>query len=318
MKGKAFRGSPTARFALGATVAMLLFAGQSIAAQSAKADVCVAAPYDPIYCKASPQQTYVGADGNVIVKNIIVSGNSGNDPVPMSAEELTGMVYVPPVGPVLNKHVTALNQFASVTRMTLPSVSGRKGAPSCYQENSIPCSVILWQPIDHQVKTYSCGASSARLVVWGMTHADPSEAKMRSDLHMNGHGTSSYAIPKVLNQYPTPRGDKFSRETPGDSGHYFNYVVTDTYNQRHSLIQSVKTEFLPYWSGQRFFHFNVTFGYNIQNGAQVRVAEEYDPSIFDPDGWQKNYPHGNPFGAHWVPVAKMWTAISANQGAIVW
>ena len=157
---------------------------------------------------------------------------------------------------------------------------------------------------------YTCGPSSTRNMVQGMTGTDYGEAHFVDAEHTSSSdGTDIGNIASALNSQFS-NYDSWELEKPSSPADLLTYAVSDVHYGHHGVIQNVNTIKLPFWGTHKARHYDLIEGYDTAGDGKIHIAEEW------------NHPYQNspsPFGHQVAAATDDYAAVTSSpSGQIVW
>lgn len=221
----------------------------------------------------------------------------------------TAVTYVPPAN--LSSEVAAKRQLVTALTSTTSN--------SPFATLALPTSAtapgwgftIFKEGQGNGKKSYTCGPSATRNLVYAKSGIDYGEAQFASWEGTTTTGTAINNIASTLNtrvhQHFT---DALMVDAPTSTTDLRAKVAADVY-YKHGSIPNVYTGYLTFFNGHYLRHYDVIYGYSP---TTLAFAEEWDPVyIYGSASYQ-------PYGKHAAePLTNAYNAIhNSPTGQMVW
>lgn len=267
-----------------------------------------------------------------------------------SLSEPTGMVSLDPIGREVKLLDTGIDNLGdsdvstlAVPYQALPTITAPKEAlvarlqPEIEYQTNLrsripdspdegicvggcpPVTAQVSQPIAPMERYNWSGPAVTQLVLRQMRGTAPSQQQLADLEGTSKWGATSYdAIARTLN-LNLPAEQFYWKVLSKGPSEYLAVVAAATHFERHGVINNVLTgPALQYWGDpitddvKPARTYNITYGYSLNSGGVVYVAEPFDST-------KANMPRSvNPYGIHTVPAADMYQAIMSNKGIVIW
>jgi hypothetical protein len=199
-----------------------------------------------------------------------------------------------------------------VSPAMIPPDGGTSSTVANYRISSFANMTFFKEGQGNGKKSYTCGPSASRNVIYGMTGVDYGESQFATWEGTTTDGTSRANIASALNNHFS---SVWATTRPADRASYLTYVISDTKYGSQGVIANVDTEFYSFFNGHALNHFDFVYGFdNTASTKYLYVGEEWDPIFI-----YGSSSYGNPYGKHKEKLINSYNAVNnTSYHGIVW
>jgi hypothetical protein len=272
------------------------------------------------YHRCEDTTTYTGPGGPAYT-------GPGVTRVPFNAADAA---YHPPAASIEAKLALAESFHPYIEQRLVANATGSSSSSALNSNQGPPDYSTVNVPSYEQDTWWTCGPSATRIVLGGMTGNDFGEGQSMSWSKADGRyeGGSGLAGeentldpygPQEGGTYPNPIArtlnahqgrNPYTYYSPGGPTELLGDISTDVGDSRYrvGVVEDIATQYLPFWGGKAYGHYDVIYGYDYYSSGHVMIYDEYNAPRWESGA---NY---QPLGAHTVTLQQDWNA----EYGIVW